>query len=178
MNRTQKISNTISDLCTNFFYYDRKEDDYLGLGEIEKSVENGDIEVYEITRMFESKIKEHLAPYEYQRKIKKLLENVSFYSKFKYYVTEEDGEDSLYLGFGKNPGFCDSYPYPSNSSDEEKEKCMELWEELIDSLGLMEAMEMTYSVGKNEILKVVKKLEKLGMEEGTPLWGDEKYEWR
>lgn len=56
MSRKQIILGTISDLCQDFFYYDRKEDEELGEGEIEAAVEAGEITVEEITNEFKTLI--------------------------------------------------------------------------------------------------------------------------
>lgn len=53
-----------------------------------------------------------------------------------------------------------------------------MWYKLIDSLYLVESMSMTYEIDKEKIPEVAEFLEKLGMGEGYPAWGEEKYEWR
>lgn len=50
--RVVNIHNTISDLVSNFLYYDRKEDESLPRGEIEKAVAAGEITVEEIIAYF------------------------------------------------------------------------------------------------------------------------------
>jgi len=60
MNRGEIIMNTIQDLVSSFFYYDRKEDDDLGVGEIEEAVGNDEISVEEMLHVFETEIKEAL----------------------------------------------------------------------------------------------------------------------
>ena len=56
MGKTKKqiILDTISDLMTDFFYYDRKEDDELPVGAIEKAVEDKEITVEEIKNAFQN----------------------------------------------------------------------------------------------------------------------------
>jgi len=44
----QKIINAFSDCMMDLFYYDRKEDDDLPVGEIENAIKNGIITVDEI----------------------------------------------------------------------------------------------------------------------------------
>lgn len=49
---TEKIQNTISDLISNFLYYDRKEDEELPVGAIEDSISSGETTVDEIVSQF------------------------------------------------------------------------------------------------------------------------------
>ncbi len=51
------ITNTILDLVSNFIYYDRKEDENLPRGAIEKAVENGVITVDEMIEIFALELK-------------------------------------------------------------------------------------------------------------------------
>ena len=51
-----QILDTISDLCTNFLYYDRKEDENLPLGEIERAVKSGEITVEEMVEAFRKEL--------------------------------------------------------------------------------------------------------------------------
>ena len=48
----QNILNTIDDLITDFFYYDRKGDDELGIWDIEKAIWDGEISKQEIIDQF------------------------------------------------------------------------------------------------------------------------------
>lgn len=48
----QKISNTISDLVVDFLYYDRKEDDELGVGDVDQAVKDDVISVDEMVYLF------------------------------------------------------------------------------------------------------------------------------
>ena len=50
--RRKIIENTISDLVSDFLYYDRKEDEQLFKGEIEEAVEKGEITVNQIVEKF------------------------------------------------------------------------------------------------------------------------------
>lgn len=50
------LKNKISDLLSNFFYYDRKEDDQLPVGEIQAWVTSGEITKEEIIEMFTNEI--------------------------------------------------------------------------------------------------------------------------
>jgi hypothetical protein len=53
----QNILTTVSDLVANFMYYDRKEDEDLPLGAIEKAVKNGLITEDDIVQQFRDKLK-------------------------------------------------------------------------------------------------------------------------
>jgi hypothetical protein len=59
-NQTMKrdILNVVSDLATDLMYYDRKEDDTLPVGSIEKAIEDGIITVDEIVAAFRAGIKD------------------------------------------------------------------------------------------------------------------------
>lgn len=50
------ILNTVKDLVANFLWYDRKEDEELGRGEIEKAIDSGIITVDEITSIFRQEL--------------------------------------------------------------------------------------------------------------------------
>jgi len=52
------ILKTVDDLVSDFIYYDRKEDEELPSGEIEKAINNGDITVDEIVNCFKLKLEE------------------------------------------------------------------------------------------------------------------------
>jgi len=52
----QEILNTISDLCSSFLYYDRKEDEVLTMEALNDAVKNGIITIDEMTEEF----KKHL----------------------------------------------------------------------------------------------------------------------
>ncbi len=54
------VFNVISDLISDFLYYDRKEDGELEQGEIERMVESGEISIHEIVAQFEIEIKRGL----------------------------------------------------------------------------------------------------------------------
>jgi len=43
---------TISDLCSNFLYYDRKEDEYLSMDQLNKAVADGKITIDEMVTEF------------------------------------------------------------------------------------------------------------------------------
>lgn len=62
MSRKQSILNTIEDLCSDFLYYDRKEDDTLGKGEIEEAVKSGEITVDEIMSHFKKNLEQGIGP--------------------------------------------------------------------------------------------------------------------
>lgn len=54
--RTRKIENVISDLVSNFHYYDRKEDEDLGVGAIEEAIKTNQITAAEIVAIFEREL--------------------------------------------------------------------------------------------------------------------------
>lgn len=53
----QTILNTISDLCSNFLYYDRKEDEQLSMKKLNKAVAKGKITIQEMVDEFEKHLK-------------------------------------------------------------------------------------------------------------------------
>ena len=48
----QTILNTISDLCSDFLYYDRKEDEDLTMEQLNEAVRNGEITIDEMVSEF------------------------------------------------------------------------------------------------------------------------------
>ncbi len=54
------ITNTIKDLVSDFLYYDRKEDEELGVGEIEKAIKDKIITKEEIASCFHFFLMERL----------------------------------------------------------------------------------------------------------------------
>ena len=52
----QKIINTIDDVVSDFLYYDRKEDEELPRGAIEKAIKSGDITYGEIVERFKEQL--------------------------------------------------------------------------------------------------------------------------
>jgi len=58
--RREIILDTISDSITDLFYYDRKEDEDLPRGAIEKAVRNGEITVDEIVTAWTEGVEEAL----------------------------------------------------------------------------------------------------------------------
>lgn len=50
----------VSDLVKNFIYYNRKEDEELPVGEIEKAIQEGTITIEEITDAFTKSLKEEI----------------------------------------------------------------------------------------------------------------------
>ena len=54
------LEDTVSDLITDFLYYDRKEDDQLPCGMIEDAVKDGKITVDEIVDLFRTHLTEGL----------------------------------------------------------------------------------------------------------------------
>jgi hypothetical protein len=58
--RREHIEDTLEDLISNLFYYDRKEDEDLPRGAIEQAVANGEISQEEIIALLANHIKSHL----------------------------------------------------------------------------------------------------------------------
>lgn len=54
------ILNLVSDMVSNFLYYDRKEDASLGVGAIDKAVKEGIISEAEIVQCFSNNLKSGL----------------------------------------------------------------------------------------------------------------------
>jgi hypothetical protein len=54
--KRELIFGTLEDLVSNFLYYDRKEDEDLPKGAIEKAIKDGEITVAEIVAEFEKHI--------------------------------------------------------------------------------------------------------------------------
>jgi len=54
------VKNIISDLVSQFLYYDRKEDDVIGVGDIERLVRMGKMSVDEITNVFRNELEKGL----------------------------------------------------------------------------------------------------------------------
>jgi hypothetical protein len=54
--KRELIFNTLEDLVSNFLYYDRKEDEDLPKGAIEKAIKDGEITVAEIVVEFEKQL--------------------------------------------------------------------------------------------------------------------------
>ncbi len=52
----EDILNTIDDLVSSFLYYDRKEDEDLGVGDIEDAITKGIISIDDITDRFKKSI--------------------------------------------------------------------------------------------------------------------------
>ena len=54
------ILTTVADLVLSFLYYDRKEDEDLPRGAIEKAIANKDVSIDEIAALFKAKLIEGL----------------------------------------------------------------------------------------------------------------------
>ena len=54
------IKDTIDDLVSCFLYYDRKEDEDLPVGEIEKAISEGIITINEMVQVFSETLKERI----------------------------------------------------------------------------------------------------------------------
>jgi len=56
MTSKQRLVNTIDDLVSDFLYYDRKEDEELGVGVIEKMIADKEVTVDEIVDRFRARL--------------------------------------------------------------------------------------------------------------------------
>lgn len=56
------ILDTISDLCADFLYYDRKEDEYLSSEELNQAVQDGVITIDEMVGEFRKHLEETFKP--------------------------------------------------------------------------------------------------------------------
>ena len=54
--RRQRIENIITDMISDFLYYDRKEDEDLSRGAIEDAVSSGEITLDEIVNKFREEL--------------------------------------------------------------------------------------------------------------------------
>jgi len=52
----ENINSAIEDLVSDFLYYDRKEDEELKVGDIEKAIEKGEITIEQIVDKFKNRI--------------------------------------------------------------------------------------------------------------------------
>jgi len=55
--KKQLILDTVTDMVADFLYYDRKEDEDLPVGDIEKSVSLGIVSIDEIVAKFEAELR-------------------------------------------------------------------------------------------------------------------------
>jgi hypothetical protein len=51
---------TVQDLCSNFLYYDRKEDDDLSAEDLEDAVKKGIVTIDEMVEEFRNQLEKHL----------------------------------------------------------------------------------------------------------------------
>lgn len=58
VNLMEKVKAVVSDTIADFFYYDRKECEYLPLRCIEEAIKNGDITEEEIIQLFKVSLEE------------------------------------------------------------------------------------------------------------------------
>jgi hypothetical protein len=58
--RVEHIRNSLSDLISNFLYYDRKEDEDLPMGEIEAAVKAGEITIAEMVAILKEELEKGL----------------------------------------------------------------------------------------------------------------------
>jgi len=54
------VKNIISDMVADFLYYDRKEDDQIGVGDIDKLTRTGKMTVDEMTNVFRNELEKGL----------------------------------------------------------------------------------------------------------------------
>jgi uncharacterized metal-binding protein YceD (DUF177 family) len=59
----ENIINTVKDLCSNFLYYDRKEDDELSEDDLIRAVEDGTVTIEEMVAEFENQLRNTLQKY-------------------------------------------------------------------------------------------------------------------
>lgn len=52
MGMKEKILSTISDLCSDFLFYDRKEDESLSVKQLNRAVKSGEITIDEMVAEF------------------------------------------------------------------------------------------------------------------------------
>ncbi|AZA82204.1 hypothetical protein C1637_09760 [Chryseobacterium lactis] len=52
------ILNTIDDLCSDFTYYDRKEDEQLSMEQLDETVKSGEITIDEMVERFRKNLEE------------------------------------------------------------------------------------------------------------------------
>lgn len=57
------ILDTIKDLCTDFLYYDRSEDEDLARPDLIEAVKTGEISIEEMSAHFELCLRQSLDPY-------------------------------------------------------------------------------------------------------------------
>lgn len=50
------IINKIEDLCSNFLYYDRKEDEDLSMEQLNEAVQKGEITIDEMVEVFKTNL--------------------------------------------------------------------------------------------------------------------------
>jgi hypothetical protein len=58
----QTILDTISDLCSDFLYYDRKEDEQLSMEQLNKAVKTGEITIDEMVAEFKKHLENTFKP--------------------------------------------------------------------------------------------------------------------
>lgn len=57
----QIIINKIEDLCSNFLYYDRKEDEDLSMEQLNEAVQKGEITIDEMVEVFKTNLENTFA---------------------------------------------------------------------------------------------------------------------
>jgi hypothetical protein len=59
----ENIINTVKDLCSNFLYYDRKEDEELSEDDLIQAIEEGTVTIEEMVAEFENQLRNTLQKY-------------------------------------------------------------------------------------------------------------------
>jgi uncharacterized metal-binding protein YceD (DUF177 family) len=59
----ENIINTVKDLCSNFLYYDRKEDEELSEDDLIQAIEDGTVTIEEMVAEFENQLRNTLQKY-------------------------------------------------------------------------------------------------------------------
>lgn len=92
----QKILDTISDLCSNFLYYDRKEDEELSAAQLNEAVKSGEITIDEMVNAF----RQHLEQTIFRKLIKKEYRTMEKEERIKELESKQlTPNDSLPMDF-------------------------------------------------------------------------------
>jgi predicted RNA-binding protein associated with RNAse of E/G family len=59
----ENIINTVKDLCADFLYYDRKEDEELSADDLIQAIEEGTVTIEEMVAEFENQLRNTLQKY-------------------------------------------------------------------------------------------------------------------
>jgi hypothetical protein len=58
--KRELILNSITDLVSNFLYYDRKEDEELKIGDIENCIKNNELTIEEMVKKFKFELEKNI----------------------------------------------------------------------------------------------------------------------